>query len=247
MGSRDRGDRSADRRKRSIKSHLLRTIFGPAINPNTEMPWAWTPLDVSELARVVGGGTPDTGESSYWGGPIPWCTPTDLAARTSRFIGKTERTITQKGLASSSAEVLPANIVILCSRASVGECAINTIPMATNQGFQSLVPKNKDDTHFLIYLVQSIKPRLLRISAGSTFQEFSRSELRSLTVAAPDEKRRKQIGKAFALIDGEIEYLMNSLSVYRTQKRGLMQKLLTGEWRLNGDEVQANKLARAAS
>ena len=211
------------------------------------MPWAWTPLDVSELARVVGGGTPDTGESSYWGGPIPWCTPTDLAARTSMFIGKTERTITQKGLASSSAEVLPANIVILCSRASVGECAINTIPMATNQGFQSLVPKNKDDTHFLIYLVQSIKPRLLRISAGSTFQEFSRSELRSLTVAAPDEKRRKQIGKAFALIDGEIEYLMNSLSVYRTQKRGLMQKLLTGEWRLNGDEVQANKLARAAS
>jgi len=119
--------------------------------------------------------------------------------------------------------------------------------MATNQGFQSLVPKNKDDTHFLIYLVQSIKPRLLCISAGSTFQEFSRSELRSLTVAAPDEKRRKQIGKAFALIDGEIEYLMNSLSVYRTQKRGLMQKLLTGEWRLNGDEVQANKLARAAS
>lgn len=233
--------------KRKTKRGLLGRVFGPAINPETDMPPGWKPCIVSSLARVVGGSTPATGESSYWDGDIPWCTPTDLAGRMSRFINKTGRAITMKGLANSSAEILPANSVIVCSRASVGECGINTVPMATNQGFQSLVPNDIADVLFLYYLMQAIKRRLLRISAGSTFQEFSRREMRALRIAAPKGNEREEIGQLFASLDDEIDCLEARRTALRTQKLGLMQKLLTGEWRVGDIPKLKNAKERAVA
>lgn len=39
--------------------------------------WTWTTL--AELGIVVSGGTPSTEEPQFWGGEIPWITPSDLS------------------------------------------------------------------------------------------------------------------------------------------------------------------------
>ncbi|MBK9663040.1 MAG: restriction endonuclease subunit S [Nitrosomonas sp.] len=50
----------------------------------------------------------------------------------------TSRKITSKGLAVSSAEIIPENSIVMTSRATIGECAINKLPVSTNQGFKNL-------------------------------------------------------------------------------------------------------------
>lgn len=209
---------SQQRRKRG----LIKSVFFGDAN--------WFDASISELADVVGGGTPSTDKRAYWDGDIPWCTPTDITGLDTRYIEATERTISETGLAASNASLLPVGSIILCSRASVGECAINLVPMATNQGFQSLVPKDQNDRYFLYYLVQAYKPELIRLSAGSTFMEFPKSALRTMNIRIPEAEKRQEVGLLFNDVDDELDQTVALLKRLRLQKRGLMQKLLNGDW-----------------
>ena len=100
---------------------------------------------MGEIADVVGGGTPRTNDSeNYEGGTIPWITPADLSGYTAKNISHGERLITAKGLAGSSAKMMPSGTVLFSSRAPVGYVAIAANPVCTNQGFKSFVLKAKD-------------------------------------------------------------------------------------------------------
>ena len=203
------------------KGGLIKSIFFGDAN--------WFDASISELADVVGGGTPSTNKRAYWDGDIPWCTPTDITGLATRYVKNTERTISDAGLAASNASLLPVGSIILCSRASVGECAINLVPMATNQGFQSLIPKDQNDRYFLYYLVQAYKHELLRLSAGSTFMEFPKSALRTMNIRIPETQRRQAIGLVLNNVDDELDQTVALLERLRLQKRGLTQKLLSGD------------------
>ena len=105
----------------------------------------WEPRSLGQLARVVGGGTPSRDEHRFWsGGTIPWATPTDLTANQAKHISKTAECITEAGLMSSAAELLPVGSILYTSRATIGAKAIAAVPMATNQGFASFLPRGVD-------------------------------------------------------------------------------------------------------
>ena len=94
-------------------------------------------LGDASLFRVESGGTPKSDVDEYWGGGIAWATLVDLPA--TDFITQitaTQRTISEKGLRESSAKMIPANSVIVSTRATIGRIGINRVPLATNQ------PKN---------------------------------------------------------------------------------------------------------
>ena len=98
----------------------------------------WEVKRLDELADIRSGGTPSTTISQFWDGNIPWCTPTDITAlKGTKFLSETTRMITPQGLKASSAEMIPANSIVMTSRATIGECAINSIPVLTNQGFKN--------------------------------------------------------------------------------------------------------------
>src|SRR5689334_7658704 len=89
--------------------------------------WAW--VAISDVADVIGGGTPSTDRFEFWeDGEIPWLTPADLSGHTQREISKGTRNITQAGLDYSSARLLPAGAVLFSSRAPVGYVAIASNP-----------------------------------------------------------------------------------------------------------------------
>ena len=99
-------------------------------------------LGDSELFQIESGGTPKSKVSEYWDGGVPWATladlpPTDLISE----INTTERTISEAGLAKSSAKMIPENSVIVSTRATIGRIGINRIPLATNQGFKNIIIK----------------------------------------------------------------------------------------------------------
>jgi type I restriction enzyme S subunit len=191
----------------------------------------WKTVEIRELGKVFSGGTPATNNPTYWNGEVNWCTPTDITALTNRFLGATVRKLSEKGLKNSSATVLPIGSVVVCTRATIGICAITTVEMTTNQGFKSIVPNDKTTADFLYYLVNHIKPELQRLSSGSTFGEVSKSAFEKIKVELPPYAEQKKIAEILSAWDDAIENT-SALIIAKVQlKKGLIQQLLTGKKR----------------
>lgn len=163
----------------------------------------WTRCSLSDIANVVGGGTPDTADETLWNGDIQWFTPTEVGH--SKYVSKSIRTISQSGLKKSSAKILPNGSVLLSSRATVGECSIAKIDCTTNQGFQSLIPKNNVNNEFLYYLAQTKKRHFIKYASGSTFLEISNSEIKKTKCFVPRIEEQTKIAEFLSLIDRKLE------------------------------------------
>lgn len=153
---------------------------------------SWPRVPITKVARVVGGATPKTDNPSFWDGSIDWATPKDLSDLGEKFISSTPRKITDAGLRGCAAEVLPAGSVLFSSRAPIGHIAINTVPMATNQGFKSFVPSPELDASFLYWWLDANRERLQAMGTGATFKEVSKAVVERIEIPLPplDEQKR---------------------------------------------------------
>lgn len=154
---------------------------------------SWPQVRISEVTEIVSGATPKTGVPNYWGGDIAWATPADLSGLTGTYIDDTPRKITKAGLRSCAASILPANSVLFSSRAPIGHVAINTVPMATNQGFKSFVPDTTAlDAKFLFWWLKAHRQQLEAMGTGATFKEVSKATVSRVEIPLPplDEQKR---------------------------------------------------------
>lgn len=199
-----------------------------------EIPEDWDMLPLKDLAEIRSGGTPSTKDSTLWNGDVSWITPADITRLGGKKkIAETERTISEKGLKQSSAELIPVGSIILTTRATIGEAAVNSKPMATNQGFKNLVPNPKANNEFLYYLLLTKKPDMLALCAGSTFLEISKSQLAGILVQCPPQLDEQQaIAEVLSNMDDEITVLETQLDKAKQIKQAMMQELLTGRIRL---------------
>ena len=153
----------------------------------------WPKACLGDLAQVVSGATPKSSVDHYWDGDIPWITPADLSKLEGKEVSATSRRITQAGLSSCSSRILPPRSVLLSSRAPIGHVAINTVPMATNQGFKSFVPDQEIlSSDFLYWWLKSNKEYLQSLGRGATFKEVSKEIVESIEIHLPplEEQRR---------------------------------------------------------
>lgn len=197
------------------------------------IPEDWEIRFLPFFGDVLSGGTPSTNVSDYWNGDIAWCTPSDITTTSGTTITKTEKAITELGLSKSAAILLPSESLLLCTRATIGDSKINLVPMATNQGFKNVIPRNCD-TFFLYYLLQTKKKEMFEKAIGSTFLEISKSALCSIPLQYPAIPEQERIAKALTDMDELIESLEKLIAKKKAIKQGLMQDLLTGKRRLSG-------------
>lgn len=198
------------------------------------IPDGWMVRTVKQFGKVVSGGTPDTNNCSFWGGDIFWLTPSEVSSLQNRYIYRTKRTITKGGLDNSSAMLLPKNSLILCTRATIGDCCINAVEMCTNQGFKNIIVNKDNNVEFLYYLVLKNKNELLRKACGSTFLEISKKDVEKLKFVVPPLEEQEKIAQILATWDSAIEQLTDLIAEKQHQKKALMQRLLTGKQRLPG-------------
>jgi type I restriction enzyme S subunit len=194
----------------------------------------WEVKRLGELAEIRSGGTPSTTQPQFWDGDILWCTPTDITALNGlKYLSDTSRKISLLGLKSSSAEIIPANSIAMTSRATIGECAINRVPVSTNQGFKNFVPFEDVDVEFLYYVLLTQKQGFISLCGGSTFLEIGKAQLAIFEVCVPTTKAEQTaIAAILADMDAEIAALEARLGKTRQLKQGMMQELLTGRVRL---------------
>ena len=195
------------------------------------LPADWEQVPISELGDLVSGGTPKRSEPSFWGGDIAWVTPSEITELRSKWLYDTREHITAAGLAGSGARLLPTGSLLVTTRATVGAIAIAARPVATNQGFKSIIANGTADMHFYFHLFQLIAPELKRLASGSTFDEISRRDFGKVVVPRPKIAEQRVIAEILDTADETIALNERLVSKLRLEKLGLAQDLLGGQVR----------------
>lgn len=205
-----------------FKKFLMQQIFAQKLRFN-EFDDEWKTVKLSNVAEIVGGGTPNTEVEEYWNGGIKWFTPSEIGK--TKYISESDRYISEEGLKNSSAKLLPKNTILLSSRATVGEISIALTECSTNQGFQSLITKNTVDNEFIYYLISTLKNEFLRRSSGSTFLEISKNEIKKIKINIPSLSEQKRISSLFLSIDNKIDLLKIEHEKCLCFKKSLLQQM----------------------
>ena len=154
----------------------------------------WPTSTIGAVCEVVSGATPKTGNPSFWDGDIHWVTPKDLSVLQQKLLEDTPRKITKKGLQSCSARILPPQSVLFSSRAPIGLVAINSIPVCTNQGFKSMVPRvDLLSADYLFWWLKTHREDIERLGRGATFKEVSKKIVEDITFPLPPLGEQKRI------------------------------------------------------
>jgi len=177
-----------------------------------DLPELWTFARLKHIGGIVGGGTPKTNIGKYWDGNIPWLTPADLSGYDSMYISTGSRTITDFGLKSSSAQMLPANSILYSSRAPIGYTAIATNPVCTNQGFKSVVPYDFSISPYLYYSLKARTDNIIQRATGTTFKEISGSEMAETIIPIPPLNEQSKIVEKVTQLQEVISLIEKSLN-----------------------------------
>ena len=208
-----------------FKAGLMQKLFSQQLRFTRDDGQAfpdWEKKRLGDVAEIIGGGTPDTDVADYWNGAVVWFTPSEIKKK---YLTTSARKISESGLSSSSAKMLPVGALVLSTRATIGDVGIATLPCATNQGFQSLVVKGKNYNEFWYYWLKHNKKALLRRSAGSTFLEIGKSEVQKIPVEKPHPDEQQKIAAALSAMDAKIQAVADQITKLQTFKKGLLQQM----------------------
>jgi len=165
----------------------------------------WKQVAVSDVAKPILGGTPKRSISEYWGGDIKWASAKDISQTKTRYISKTEESITSKGVEKSAVKVLPANTIVITSRGTVGEICLLKEPMAFNQSCYGLISDGHVDQLYLYYSLIYITKKIKNYSYGTVFDTITKNTFDKLFIPVPRMKEQKKIVSILGALDEKIE------------------------------------------
>lgn len=200
-----------------------------------QLPADWDHQEITQLGAVVGGGTPSREVPSFWRGPIPWVTPGEVSGEASKLLHDTQEHISPSGLAGSGANLLPAGSLLVTTRATLGARVINAVPMATNQGFKSIVFKKPEEASYYYHLFEKVKPELVRRASGTTFLEISGAEFGSIQLPSPSPEEKLKIAQLLDTLDTAIHQTEAIVEKLKQVKQGLLHDLLARGVDANGE------------
>ena len=166
----------------------------------------WKSFQVGEIGKVITGKTPKTSISDNYGGYIPFLTPSDDMSV--KYVRKTAKTLTEKGLSEVKNAILPANSVcVSCIGSDLGKVVITTRPTVTNQQINSIVvDEARFDISFVYYAMRILGKKLNFISKTSTAVPIvNKSSFSSYEIECPSLKKQKQIAAVLSVLDAKIE------------------------------------------
>lgn len=193
------------------------------------IPDGWVKKKIAEVCETVGGGTPSTKNSEYWNGDITWIVPSDITKNDCLILLDSERKITEKGLRESSAKIVPAQTILMTSRASVGYFALMDFDVCTNQGFINIIPHADGLRMYILFNLLSRVPEIRSNAKGTTYPEISKGRFREMEIVIPSR----------TLVNEFSQFALDSLQQVRCLKKSirklekaldiLLPRLMSGE------------------
>jgi len=181
--------------------------------------WKYDLLD--KFAERCSGHTPSRSFPEYWNGGIKWISLSDTYRLNNGYIYETEKEISLEGIKNSSAEIHPAETVVLSRDAGVGNSAVMAEPMAVSQHFIAWKCDNKNKIYswFLYYWLQKNKEKFERQAVGSTIKTIGLPYFKKLKIALPPYQEQQKIASSLSASDHQIKILQNKLKYFKQEKK----------------------------
>lgn len=222
-----------DAKGRPYKSSGGKMVWNDVLR--REIPEGWDGDDISAVADVLGGATPSKATSSYWGGDIPFFTPTDAVGHV--FQLQTENSITQAGLNSCSSELFDKGTVFITARGSVGKISIAGRPMAMNQSCYALLPKIAANYPYVFLHAKTLINHLKVKASGSTFNSIVTNDIEWTKLVSPRPEEISAFCKIVAPIFEKIEAAQKENSVLAQLRDWLLPLLMSGQVRVTNPYI----------
>ncbi len=192
------------------------------------VPEGWEKKKIADVCETIGGGTPSTKVSEYWNGDITWVVPSDITKNDCLALLDSERKITEKGLRKSSAKMVPAEAVLMTSRASVGFFALMDYEVCTNQGFINIIPHKDEMRMYLLFNLMSRVEEIRSNAKGTTYPEISKGRFRGMGVVVPPNILVKEFAEFASDIIRQVRILKRSTLKLERARDLLLPRLMNG-------------------
>lgn len=242
-------DSMIDEAKKSIeeykdwKASIIYEAVTKGLNPNAEMkdsgiqwigefPYNWDLVKIKHIFSISSGSTPKTDIPEFWDGDVLWITPADFKTEY-KYVSGGKRNISNKGLSSCSASIVPKGSIIFSKRAPIGEVAIAQENLSTNQGCLSCTPLRNDNVDFFYYAISAFRGQFELLGSGTTFKEISASAFGGFKLPYPDIDTQHKIARYLDERCSKINQIImdkNALiSDLESYKRSLIYETITGK------------------
>ncbi|OPY86289.1 MAG: EcoKI restriction-modification system protein HsdS [Syntrophus sp. PtaU1.Bin208] len=193
------------------------------------VPEGWERKKIADVCETVGGGTPSTRVTEYWDGDITWVVPSDVTKNDCLVLLDSERKITEKGLRESSAKMVPAETILMTSRASVGYFALMDQAVCTNQGFINIIPYRNELRMYLLFHLMDRVNEIRSNAKGTTYPEISKGRFREMDVMIPLKPLVHEFGIFAGNIVQQVRCLKRSIQQLSNARDLLLPRLMNGE------------------
>ena len=203
-------------------------MFPDALD-DEDKPIGWEAGTTLDIAELISGGTPKTGEPAFWNGDIPWASAKDVSACREGFLVETERAISELGLKRSSTKIVPKfSTVVIARGATTGRYCMFGGDIAMNQTCYAL--RQRDNQHFFLHCwFANLVGGLVHAAHGSVFDTITTNTFKNTKALIPPDHLRSMFEVVVAPIYLRIlANIVESRTLARTRDL-LLPKLMSGE------------------
>jgi len=195
------------------------------------IPSNWEAKELGKTCEILLGGTPDTGNELYWGGPYSWLNSGEVAVFP---ILKSEKTITEEGLNSSATAYAPKGSVTLSITRHLRP-SILAIDACINQSVVAIKETEHLRKEYLYPLINREIPRYMTLRTGAQQPHINKETVESTWIIIPPagilDKYYLTVSPIYhSIIENAIE--IESLTKQRDE---LLPLLMNGQASLNSD------------
>lgn len=202
-----------------VKARFIE-LFGGIHNSNK---YPYKPIQ--ELTDVISGGTPNRDVNEYWEcGTIPWVKTTELQ---NNLIKEVDEYITEKGLNSSSAKLVPPGTVLIAMYGqgkTRGMTAYLNIEACTNQACACILPSDQINQTFLWKFLILSYDNLRGMAKGGNQPNLNGTIIKNYPILYPPIELQEQFAAFVEQTDKSKAVIQKALDEAQSLFDSLMQK-----------------------
>lgn len=180
---------------------------------------------IQELTDVISGGTPNRDVNEYWEcGTIPWVKTTELQ---NNLIKEVDEYITEKGLNSSSAKLVPPGTVLIAMYGqgkTRGMTAYLNIEACTNQACACILPSDQINQTFLWKFLILSYDNLRGMAKGGNQPNLNGTIIKNYPILYPPIELQEQFAAFVEQTDKSKAVIQKALEEAQLLFDSLMQK-----------------------
>jgi type I restriction enzyme S subunit len=226
---------NSKQQKKALMQQLLTGNLRLLSDSGERFEGEWEEVKLGDVSDMNSGGTPKSSIDEYYGDDIPWVSIADMTKR-GKWIHGTVKCLTKLGLENSSARLYPTGTVLYAMYASIGECSISTVELASSQAILGIRPKSILNNLYLYYFLSNLKEKVKLMGQQGTQSNLNAAMVKDFKLSPPPLDEQKKIAAVLTNADKEIELLEQQLVDLKQEKKALMQQLLTGKRRVKVEQ-----------